>query len=75
MLGGWHTPAEKLRGLGEEPQGDAKSSLIPVAQLREKGVVSGSFLEAAKPKPIKSGDSVWFEVGASVMQRRLEQLN
>ncbi|KAL6332363.1 hypothetical protein AAG906_004933 [Vitis piasezkii] len=59
LLGGWHTLAGKLRGLGGEPQGDAKSSLIPVAQLREKGVVSGSFLEAAKPKPIKSGDSVW----------------
>ena len=35
----------------------------------------GSFLEAAKPKPIRSGDSVWFEVGASEIQRRMEKLN
>ena len=45
------------------------------AQLREKGVVLGSFLEAAKPKPTRSGDSVWFEVGASEIQRRMEKLN
>ena len=40
--GGWYTLAEKLRGLGVEPNGDAKSSFILEAQPREKGVVSGS---------------------------------
>ena len=53
---------EKLRGLGVEPHGLTKSPLIPKAQLREKGVVLGSLLEATMTKPLRLRDSVWFEV-------------
>ncbi|KAL6341259.1 hypothetical protein AAG906_032377 [Vitis piasezkii] len=52
-----------VMGLGVEPHGLTKSPLIPKAQLREKGVVLGSLLEATMTKPLRLRDSVWFEVG------------
>ncbi|KAL6350101.1 hypothetical protein AAG906_004039 [Vitis piasezkii] len=55
LLGGWNTLAEKLRGLGVEPYGGAKPPITPEAQQREKGAVSGSFFEAAKSKPERTG--------------------
>ena len=70
LLGGWNTLAEKLRGLGVEPYGGAKPPITPEAQQREKGW--GSFFEAAKSKPERTGDSVWLEVGARETQGRLE---
>ena len=53
----------------------AKPPITPVVQTREKGAVFGSFLEDAKSKSKRSGDSVWLEVGVREMQVRMEQLN
>ncbi|RVW34955.1 hypothetical protein CK203_098268 [Vitis vinifera] len=81
---GWNSLAMRLRGLGVTPSEGLKSTNVPEAPLKpkgvlkvqwkEKGVEMKSFAEAIKSIPRRAGESVWLGVGEKEVRGRLEHL-
>ena len=75
LLGGRNTLTEKLHDLGVVSLVrflDSRGSMTP---LREKGLLSKTYVEMAKLRPDRKDDSLWLELGEKKLLEMKDQLD